>query len=138
MHDIANHFHEWLADYHHSTLSHSMSHHMPYPTRDERWNFYQAYWEVSRGGNKAKEEELEELDRGVKAWGPVGSAAWALWGVVSARAQVEAVEKGDEEYVPEFEYLVSETVSLKSQNLERGCLLTSFHSAFSSCTHSSG
>ncbi|KAL7409613.1 kinase-like domain-containing protein [Mrakia frigida] len=107
VHDIANHFNEWLADYHHDTLSHSMSHkHMPYPNKDERWNFYRAYWDVSRGGTTPKEEELEELDRGVRAWSPIGSAAWALWGVVSARSQVEAVQKGDEEYAPEFEYLL--------------------------------
>jgi len=115
VHDIANHFNEWLADYHHDTLSHSMSHkHMPYPNKDERWNFYRAYWDVSRGGTTPKEEELEELDRGVRAWSPVGSAAWALWGVVSARSQVEAVQKGDEEYAPEFEYLVSFTAFFSS------------------------
>lgn len=66
---------------------------------------------MSRGGTTPKEEELEELDRGVRAWSPIGSAAWALWGVVSARSQVEAVQKGDEEYAPEFEYLVSRSLS---------------------------
>jgi hypothetical protein len=38
--------------------------------------------------------------------GRVGSAAWALWGVVSARAQVEAIEMGDVAFAPDFEYLV--------------------------------
>ncbi|CAE6416993.1 unnamed protein product [Rhizoctonia solani] len=39
--DIANHFHEWTADYHSDTpyvLTSSR-----YPTREERWNFYLGY-----------------------------------------------------------------------------------------------
>ncbi|KAG9127979.1 hypothetical protein FRC07_006573 [Ceratobasidium sp. 392] len=40
--DIANHFHEWMADYHSPDASHVLSR-SKYPTRGERWNFYCGY-----------------------------------------------------------------------------------------------
>ncbi|KAA1073088.1 hypothetical protein PGT21_035547 [Puccinia graminis f. sp. tritici] len=41
--DIANHFHEWCADYHHPTHSYSLTRHGNYPTYLERKRFYRAY-----------------------------------------------------------------------------------------------
>ncbi|KAI8447772.1 kinase-like domain-containing protein [Phakopsora pachyrhizi] len=41
--DIANHFHEWCADYHHPTLSYSLTSHGPYPNLIERQRFYRSY-----------------------------------------------------------------------------------------------
>lgn len=41
--DIANHFHEWRADYHHDELSYSLTNHGDYPTLSERRRFYRAY-----------------------------------------------------------------------------------------------
>ncbi|KAF7339949.1 putative choline kinase [Mycena venus] len=43
--DIANHFHEWTANYH-SDTPHILDH-TRYPTKDERSNFYLAYLEHS-------------------------------------------------------------------------------------------
>lgn len=40
--DIANHFHEWTADYHSPDASHVLTR-SRYPTREERWNFYCGY-----------------------------------------------------------------------------------------------
>ncbi|KAG9074245.1 hypothetical protein FRC06_010815 [Ceratobasidium sp. 370] len=40
--DIANHFHEWMADYHSPDASHVLTR-SRYPTRGERWNFYRGY-----------------------------------------------------------------------------------------------
>lgn len=56
--------------------------------------------------------------------GRVGSAAWALWGVVSARAQVEAIEMGDVAFAPDFEYLVRKGDNRRSDF--ECCVLTSF------------
>lgn len=103
--DIANHFSEWQADYHHSTQSYSLSDHGKYPTKEERYNFYKSYLEVSKG-RPAREEELSHIDRGVEVWRPAGSANWALWGVISGEAQVDALERGDGDWAPDWEYLV--------------------------------
>ncbi|KAG8722759.1 hypothetical protein FRC08_010369 [Ceratobasidium sp. 394] len=40
--DIANHFHEWMADYHSPDASYVLTR-SRYPTRGERWNFYCGY-----------------------------------------------------------------------------------------------
>lgn len=105
--DVANHFHEWTADYHSSTphiLDPSR-----YPTLKERRNFYLAYMaqsvvsssappEVLEGENL--EQELKRMDRLVRAWSPASQAVWAMWGLVQAREDMEG--KVDE---PEFDYI---------------------------------
>jgi len=40
--DIANHFHEWMANYHSPDASHILTS-SRYPTPGERWNFYHGY-----------------------------------------------------------------------------------------------
>lgn len=40
--DIANHFHEWTANYHDPDASHVLTA-SRYPSREERWNFYLGY-----------------------------------------------------------------------------------------------
>lgn len=46
--DIANHFHEWRADYHHPTLSWSLTHHRPFPGKQERKSWLRAYVQQGR------------------------------------------------------------------------------------------
>ncbi|KAE8259894.1 hypothetical protein A4X13_0g705 [Tilletia indica] len=46
--DIANHFQEWSADYHHPTLAWSLTHHAPYPNESERRRWLRAYVEQGR------------------------------------------------------------------------------------------
>ncbi|KAL9935478.1 hypothetical protein V8E36_005826 [Tilletia maclaganii] len=46
--DIANHFQEWRTDYHHPTLSWSLTHHLPYPNESERRRWLRAYVEQGR------------------------------------------------------------------------------------------
>ncbi|KAI0639131.1 kinase-like protein [Trametes polyzona] len=109
--DIANHFHEWTADYHGPTphlLDPSR-----YPTRTQRENFYRAYLTHTQCALDAPapaiapdlpadvlEREMRTLERHVRAWSPASHAVWAVWGVVQAR---ELVEGTDGE--PEFDYL---------------------------------
>jgi len=105
--DIANHFHEWTADYHSSTphiLNPSR-----YPTAQERRNFYLAYLAQSVISSSVSpealehdimERELDKLDRQVQAWSPASHAMWAIWGIVQARETVEGKE-GE----PEFDYI---------------------------------
>lgn len=56
--DIANHFQEWRADYHHTTLSWSLTHHGSYPDEQQRRKWLRAYVEQGRllrmGGRATK------------------------------------------------------------------------------------
>lgn len=102
--DIANHFHEWTANYH-SITPHILDV-ARYPTMAERRNFYTAYLTHSTIlGEKPpiNEDELEglihKLDRQVRIWSPASHAMWAIWGIVQAREDLG----GNTE--PEFDYI---------------------------------
>ena len=109
--DIANHFHEWTANYH-SDVPHIL---IPdrYPTEEERRNFYHAYISHSlpaaHSGTSAPLEGLQKesmdtrmarLEEQVRMWSPASHGMWALWGLVQAR---EFLEGQDGE--PEFDYV---------------------------------
>lgn len=102
--DIANHFHEWTANYHSSTPQ--ILHHSRYPTYAERRNFYIGYncLPVSAPALLLSDEEQElqykKLDDQVRFWSPASHAMWAIWGIVQAR---EDVEGGVTQ--PEFDYI---------------------------------
>jgi len=96
--DIANHFHEWTADYHSATpwkLQPSA-----YPTLQQRRTFYESYLQTL-SGIKPSEEDLQLIDFQVRVWSPASHAMWAIWGIIQAREELEA--EVDEE--TEFEYL---------------------------------
>jgi choline kinase len=103
--DIANHFHEWTADYH-SDVPHILNP-AKYPTRKQRWNFYRAYLshsdlsgEVPSLTEEECESRLTDLDWQIRIWSPASHAMWAIWGLVQAR---EDIENGTTE--PEFDYV---------------------------------
>ncbi|KAJ9127095.1 hypothetical protein QFC24_001330 [Naganishia onofrii] len=119
--DIANHFHEWQADYHHPTHNHSLTHHEPYPTMDERARFYRSYLSVQMSARDGKEkitseEQIEQsrvdaLEKEVRLWSPASSVFWALWGMVQAEEQIQRTKdvENEEERArlleAEFDYL---------------------------------
>ncbi|KAK1232087.1 hypothetical protein PQX77_004805 [Marasmius sp. AFHP31] len=87
--DIANHFHEWTANYHTSTphlLDPSR-----YPNPAERRNFYRAYLQHSLPpsctppSDAELESEAEALDEQVRFWSPSSHAWWGVWGIVQAK-----------------------------------------------------
>ncbi len=106
--DIANHFHEWTANYH-SDVPHLL-HPERYPTHEERQNFYRAYLIHQQApqlsstavdiSSEALQAQMDQLDSQVRAWSPSSHAVWALWGLVQAR---EVLEGKDTE--PEFDYV---------------------------------
>lgn len=105
--DIANHFHEWTANYHSSTPE--ILDPARYPTLQERHNFYLAYMAQSVVSSTMPpqalaedllEKELAKLDQQVQAWSPASQAMWAIWGIVQARDDME-VSEGE----PEFNYI---------------------------------
>lgn len=109
--DIANHFHEWTANYHSSTPHILQS--GCYPTFEQRRIFYNAYLShcqpplpssdstpFSALPKEAREHELAKLEQHVRAWSPASHALWAVWGLVQARDDIE----GDVAE-PEFDYI---------------------------------
>ncbi|TFK41324.1 kinase-like domain-containing protein [Crucibulum laeve] len=103
--DIANHFHEWTANYH--TPTPHILDPSRYPTLKERRNFYKAYLDhttifgedpLSNEGDV--ERRILKLDEQVRIWSPASHAMWAVWGIVQAREDVEGNVAE-----PEFDYI---------------------------------
>ncbi|ORY33388.1 kinase-like domain-containing protein [Naematelia encephala] len=112
--DIANHFHEWRADYHHPSHSHSLQPHHPYPSPQQREDWYRAYLSIEMDAKNGQEilgkrkdvraDMVAELEREVRMWSPACSVFWALWGIIQAEEQVTAVVNKTN-LSPEFDYL---------------------------------
>ncbi|KAL8291672.1 hypothetical protein RQP46_001930 [Phenoliferia psychrophenolica] len=91
--DIANHFIEWQADYHHPALSHSLAAHAGYPSASERSRFLRAYVGCDGGADASTSSAVEgdedprvaRLEREVQVWEPSSHAMWAVWGIVQAK-----------------------------------------------------
>lgn len=94
----ANHFCEWQADYHHPSLSHSLSSHQPYPTASEKARFLRAYVGCDQGydgpaavdpaGQASAPHEdvrVKRLLDEIRIWEPSSHAMWAVWGIVQAK-----------------------------------------------------
>ena len=103
--DIANHFHEWTANYH-SAVPHLLDPAL-YPNSEERRNFYTAYLghADTTGENASLDEgdrnlQLGALDKQVCFWSPASHAMWGIWGVVQARENIE-----ENIQQPEFDYI---------------------------------
>jgi choline kinase len=94
--DIANHFHEWTADYH-SDRPWAL-HTEGYPSHQQRRNFYNAYL-LSALGSPPTEEQLRMLDFQVRVWSPASHAMWAIWGIVQAREELETGETAEFNYL---------------------------------------
>lgn len=114
--DIANHFHEWRANYHHPTLSHSLMPHGNYPTPEERERFYRSYLSVEMSQGEELLRDLADVDAAKVAqleeetlrWSPASSAFWALWGLISAEEQISGIASEKETgqpYTPDWDYL---------------------------------
>ena len=70
-----------------------------YPSRTERRTFLTAYLANRTNPDApafadlspaARERELAELEKTVRAWSPSSHAMWAVWGLVQAREDVQA------------------------------------------------
>ncbi|KAG0151639.1 hypothetical protein CROQUDRAFT_667891 [Cronartium quercuum f. sp. fusiforme G11] len=103
--DIANHFHEWCADYHHPSHAHSLTHHSPYPTLSERQRFYRAYLNQPES-EPSQLEHVNRLEKEVSRWSPASHAMWALWGLVQAQDDIkDRLAHWNGEVEVEFDYL---------------------------------
>lgn len=112
--DIANHFHEWTADYHSATAPHLLNPEK-YPTKEERRNFYLAYLSPATPSSSTStselalpeapavpdvsEEDVELLEKQVVAWSPASLAQWTIWGLVQAHDDILAGSVGEFDYL---------------------------------------
>ncbi|KAJ7596685.1 choline kinase, cytoplasm [Mycena floridula] len=102
--DIANHFHEWTADYHSATPQ--ILDHRRYPSFEQRRNFYTAYLEQVPSSTHQSlsppEQEVffKKFDDQIRFWSPASHAMWAIWGIVQAREDIE-----NDVQEPEFDYI---------------------------------
>lgn len=113
--DIANHFQEWQADYHHPTHSHSLAYHGLYPTLAQREHFYRSYFSIQMDSHDGKEkimdtsnitqERVDALEREVRIWNPSSSVFWAIWGLVQSKETLEALRDAKAGFEPDFDYL---------------------------------
>ena len=107
--EFANHFCEWMADYHDEARPHEMKTNR-FPTEKEIRNFITAYVEhalskrlpppaafnldarapppvVNNEAERAEiEGKVEKLFLESRAWRPASSAMWCAWGIVQAKA----------------------------------------------------
>jgi choline kinase len=107
--DIANHFHEWTADYHSTDKPHLLDP-SKYPTLDERRNFYLSYlrhtpystkeYQAMTASDVDLESAIAKLDRQVQVWSPASHAHWVIWAIVQAREDLE-----NDNPTPEFDYI---------------------------------
>lgn len=92
--DIGNHFLEWQTDYHHPTLSHSLTRHSAGPTLEERQRFYRAYIPCDGAFDTGVEPAIpplaeddprvQRLEEEVQLWMPASHAMYTVWSVVQA------------------------------------------------------
>ncbi|ODV91717.1 hypothetical protein CANCADRAFT_11673, partial [Tortispora caseinolytica NRRL Y-17796] len=95
--DIANHFCEWMSDFHDSERP-EMAHADKYPPTNDQINWITAY--VERGLDTESEdfhidamtEEIKSLVHEVNVWRPLVNAIWTIWGLVQAPIDEEQEE----------------------------------------------
>jgi choline kinase len=107
--EFANHFCEWMADYHDASRPHFMNT-AHFPSKGEMYNFLAAYVGHSlkkhlSGGPGAfsldsraqpPADEVQHLLDETVAWMPASSVMWCAWGIVQAK---EDVKEGEFDYL---------------------------------------
>lgn len=82
--DLANHFCEWMYDYHGEDPA-SMKQHL-FPTEQEQVRFLQAYLDRE---NAASSVSVKELQAETEKWVMASHLHWGLWGLVQSQVQKE-------------------------------------------------
>ena len=85
--DLANHFCEWMYNYHSNTPY--LANTDEYPTIAERSRFLEAYVAHGSGTKEQKEERVRLLESEIKEWRVVNHAFWCAWGVVMSEDDPE-------------------------------------------------
>ncbi|KAI5808598.1 kinase-like domain-containing protein [Peziza echinospora] len=121
--EFANHFCEWMADYH-AKIPYKI-HESRYPTPAEQRNFLLAYVQHQTRPiptpqqsfnldspsathlNSQENQEVERLVQETTAWRPASHTMWAAWGIVQAKGEEElqAERESGKEVEEGFDYL---------------------------------
>ena len=91
--DLANHFCEWMYNYHSSTPF--VANTEDYPSEVERSRFLEAYVAHGPGTPEEKAENVRRLAREIPEWRVVNHAFWCTWGVVMSEDDPELVVNGE-------------------------------------------
>lgn len=93
--DLANHFCEWMYNYH-SAIPY-IANTEDYPTAVERSRFLEAYVAHGGGTQAEKDETVRLLEQEIMDWRVASHAFWCLWGVVMSEDDPEIIlQSGDE------------------------------------------
>ncbi|CDO93987.1 unnamed protein product [Kluyveromyces dobzhanskii CBS 2104] len=114
--DLANHFSEWMHDYHCSTPH--ATYHRWFPTQEEMLNFIYSYLSHLNPNRKHMDEEACELYNSILDWRASVSLHWALWGIIQSgelttvKNEREITEEGPggEKYIITVDALESPTI----------------------------
>ncbi|KAK9240890.1 kinase-like domain-containing protein [Lipomyces kononenkoae] len=95
--DIANHFCEWMSDYHDPDRPQDI-HSDKFPTEQDRLRFIESY--VTHGldayGDIDKiDRDIAALSREATIWRPAIHLGWCMWGIISAPVEHEPPEDSE-------------------------------------------
>ncbi|ODQ65340.1 kinase-like protein [Nadsonia fulvescens var. elongata DSM 6958] len=85
--DIANHFCEWMSDYHAETAAHHI-HEDRFPTKKEQLNLIQNYVEHGYASFDDEDKMAQDVAYIYQAsidWRPMVNLYWCIWGIVQAK-----------------------------------------------------
>lgn len=85
--DLANHFCEWMYNYHSATPYVASTD--QYPSSEERLRFLDAYVAHGKGTEEEKATSVKLLEKEHKDWRVANHAFWCLWGVVMSEDDPE-------------------------------------------------
>ena len=92
--DLANHFCEWMYNYHSNTPF--VANTEDYPSAAERARFLEAYVAHGPGTQGGKEEVVATLEQEIRDWRVVNHAFWCAWGVVMSEDDPELLLNGND------------------------------------------
>ncbi|CCG80513.1 Ethanolamine kinase [Taphrina deformans PYCC 5710] len=103
--DIANHFIEWMANYHESP-SHELDT-AAYPTYGQSRNFLGEYIQFGkliarREDPVVSPDEIEKLSESVDLWRAMSHAQWAIWGLIQALPDLNRNEASSSDQDPPY------------------------------------
>lgn len=84
--DIANHFCEWMSDYHDPVRPYHI-HNDKFPNYDERLNLIRSYVEhgyATFDEEEKMEQEVADILSQSTDWRPAVNAHWCIWGIIQA------------------------------------------------------
>lgn len=103
--DLANHFSEWMNDYH-CSMPH-ITFYERFPTHEEMLNFIYSYLSHLNPSRKNMEEEVCQLYNSIMDWRACVSLHWALWGIVQSSELTSDTEPKIEEGPGGEKYIIT-------------------------------